>query len=216
MEEMIMDDIIKINIVLKDLSDSFLNDYYEYRVKHMDAAKETQRQLVSKYRNEIPHIEKDLDIDIDEYFDSDSEIYINNLNNLKVKLEVLLINKKDEKSMHIKQSVLPVSIVNNNNNSSDNNSNNNLSNTNNNTNTVDTKVLFEDAKKKIDDDISLNDQDVEEILAKINELEELHSSDEKPRSKWNKSKEVMTWLFEKGPKVASTILPLITKVIEGQ
>ena len=60
----------------------------------------------------------------------------------------------------------------------------------------------------------MSDAEVGEILNRINELEELHNSEESPRSKWGKSKQVMSWLLEKGPKIASTFLPLIQEVIK--
>lgn len=178
-----------------------------------------QRQLVGKYRCDIDHIEKDLDygyVETDSYGNSYHNIpdYTSNLYSLRAKLEWYLAKLREEKKQTKDQPVPPFSFVtnNNNHNHSDNNSsnNNNLSNT----NTVDVKVLFEEARNKIEDDISLGEEELQEILVKITELEELNNSDEKPRDKWTKSKGVMTWLFTKGPKVATTILPLITEVIK--
>ncbi|MGL5330132.1 MAG: hypothetical protein ACRDD7_12755 [Peptostreptococcaceae bacterium] len=189
----------------------------ETEIQSYSCAERLQRELIAKYRGEIDHIEHDLDYGDysmdDDGYDREPD-YIGNVNNIKGKLEILLAKVRDEKNKQPIQPVSPISLVNNNhsNSSSDNhsNNNNNLSNT----NTVDVKLLFEDAKKSIDDDISLNDDEVAEILEKINELEELHNSDERPRGKWAKSKDVMNWVIEKGPKIASTILPLITEVIK--
>lgn len=196
MEETILKDIRRIEQTSTDYEASIL-----------------QKELIAKYRGEIDHIEHDLDYgDYDmEYGGYDrSPYYTENIVHIKGKLEVLLAKIRDEKN---KPQTQPY-IVNTNTNTNSSDNYNNLSNTNN--NTIDIKVLFEDARNKIEDDTSLSDAEVEEILDKINELEELHKSDERPRGKWAKSKEVMTWLYDKGAKVASTILPLIIKVIEGQ
>lgn len=204
MEESILKDIKKI--------DEKLNSTF-----HFYEAENLQKELVAKYRGDIDHIEKDLDYGYVDFSGSGGDIlpdYKSNLNNIKAKLEWHLAKIRDEKKQPREQQVSPFNIVtnNNNHNHSDNNSsnNNNLSNT----NTVDVKLLFEDARNKIEDDISLGEEELQEILAKINELEQLNNSDEKPREKWEKSKGVMSWLFTKGPKVATTILPLITEVIK--
>lgn len=178
-----------------------------------------QKELVAKYRAYIPDIEQDLDsgfVDFTWSGKNGEPDFRSNFINLKAKLEMLLVKIKDENSRSKEKSSPLVHVTNTN--SSDNHStnssdnNNTLSNTNN--NTVDVKVLFEDARNKIEDDTSLGEEELQEILGKINELEELHDSDERPRSKWNKSKEVMTWVLTKGAKVASIVLPLITEVIK--
>ena len=200
MEEIILKDILRIEGVGSNI----------------DNAKILQKELVAKYRNEIPNIVKDLDRGYPALNGDTGRCpnYMQNLTNIKAKLELLLVKIRDEKNKPQIQPVSPISFVNNNNNHSDNHSNNHISNTNNNSNTVDVKVLFEDARNKIEDDTSLGEEELQEILGKINELEELHNSDERPRSKWNKSKEVMTWVLSKGSKIASVVLPLITEVIK--
>lgn len=196
MEEIILKDILRVEDVGSNI----------------DNAKILQKELVAKYRNEIPNIVKDLDRGYPALNGDTgrSPNYRQNLINIKAKLELLLVKIRDEKNKPQIQPVSPISLVNNNNNHSD----NHLSNTNNNSNTVDVKVLFEDARNKIEDDTSLGEEELQEILGKINELEELHDSDERPRDKWNKSKEVMTWVLSKGAKVASVVLPLITEIIK--
>ncbi|GAA0866628.1 hypothetical protein [Paraclostridium tenue] len=213
MEESILKDIKRIDEKLNSTC------YHFYEAENL------QKELVAKYRGDIDHIEKDLDyedIAFDMYgnrFETPAD-YRSNLNNIKAKLEWHLAKLRDEKKQPKEQPVPNVSFVtnNNNHNHSDNHSSNtnsnNLSNNNNNSNTVDVKLLFEEARNVIEDDISLGEEELQEILAKINELEQLNNSDEKPREKWEKAKGAMTWLFTKGPKVATTILPLITEVIK--
>lgn len=173
-----------------------------------------QKELVAKYRNEIANIDKDLDRGVIALNGGAgrSPNYVLNLNNIKAKLEILLAKLRYERSRPKEQSAPLVNVTNTNSSDNHSNNNNNLSNTNN--NTVDVKLLFEDARKNIENDTSLSDTEVEEILNRINELEEVHNSEESPRSKWSKSKQVMSWLLEKGPKIASTLLPLIAEVIK--
>lgn len=171
-------------------------------------------RLISKYKPYISDIDNNLDKDLDltgysAYYGD----YKENLVKIKDKLIVYLAMRNEENKNHSKEYKQPPVSVNVTNTSS---SDNHSTNTNNNTNTatVDLKVVFEQARKIIDDDESLNDNEVSEIMERINQLEELASSDENKRSKWNKCKEVMTWLFEKGAKVAGTILPLIIEIIK--
>lgn len=172
-------------------------------------------RIVEGYRIEFPLLSKGLVQEGTE--DGYYRNYERNLRVIKDRLELYLSRYKDEQVHDFKelnQSQIPVNVNVNNTNtsSSDNHSTNKNSNAN--TANIDLKVMFEQARKTIDDDESLNDIEVSEIIERINQLEELASSDENKRSKWNKCKEVMTWLFEKGAKVAGTILPLITEIIK--
>lgn len=184
-------------------------------------AEDLQEELLTRYKSEIPHIDSDLSYYLPDLNGHGHDIYpdyISNLKKIKVRLEMFLVKikedkpiKKEEQSSGQTLNIYATSSSDNHStNSSDNN--NTLSNTNN--NTVDVKLLFEDARNKIEENASLGEEELQEILGKINELEELHDSDDKPRSKWNKSKEVMTWVLTKGAKVASIVLPLITEVIK--
>lgn len=202
MEETILKDIERI---IDIISTSSNND---------EVTRTLQKELVAKYRNEIANIDKDLDKGVIAFNGGSGRVpnYVLNLNNIKAKLEILLAKLRDERSRPKEQYAPVVNVTNTNSSDNHSNNNNNLSNTNN--NTVDVKLLFEDARKNIEDDTSLSDTEVEEILNRINELEEVHNSEESPRSKWSKSKQVMSWLLEKGPKIASTLLPLIAEVIK--
>lgn len=183
-----------------------------------DDCKRLYNDLVSIYSTDIPDISNGLSQDMINLngpgyaYRAD---YKRNLGVVKRKLELYLIKREESKKQVVERnSQAPVSVnVNNTNTSS---SDNQSTNTNSNANTanIDLKVMFEQARKTIDDDESLNDIEVSEIIERINQLEEVASSDENKRSKWNKCKEVMTWLFEKGAKVAGTILPLITEIIK--
>lgn len=185
------------------------------------SSEELQIELVAKYRGEIDHIESDLDdgfVDINGNVNDRKPDYIRNLKTIRGKLQILLAKIKDEKKKpRVQLSSSPlISNTTYNNSSSDNNANNTLSNanTNENSNTINVELLFEEAKKQIEDNDSLSEEDISEILGKIEDLESLCKSDEKPRTKWSKAKEIMTWLFDKGAKVATIVLPLITEAIK--
>ena len=117
MEQMILGDIQKIDSI------DTIHD-----------AKVYQKLLVSKYRNEIPNIDKDLDKGYPALNGGTGRQadYMQNLQNLKGKLEMFLAKIQDEKNKPKEKSVSPVSIVNTN--SSDNHANNTQSNTNSNDN----------------------------------------------------------------------------------
>ena len=70
-------------------------------------------------------------------------------------------------------------------------------------------VSFEDAREKVDGMTSLTDQETQEILAKITELEEIISSSDKKKNKWEKAKSILIWLADKSFDVGMTLLPLL-------
>lgn len=96
----------------------------------------------------------------------------------------------------------------------------NNTNTNNNinsiVNTVDLKVMFDNAINIIKEDGALGEEDIKEIINKIKEIEEVSKEDISKSSKWRKLKGCMGWLGTKGVKVATTVMPLIMKIIEEQ
>ena len=184
------------------------------------SAKKLQEEIVNTYKSEIPYIDNNLSYDIPNYIDEGYYSYgdyVKNLNTIKRRLELFFLKKQEEintgsEIANYNQVNPLINITNNTNSSSDNHSINTSSNSNN--AAIDIKVMFEEAKKSIDEIDNITTQEYDEIITKINELEELHQSEEKPRKKWDKCKEMMKWLCEKGSKVASVILPLITETIK--
>jgi hypothetical protein len=73
--------------------------------------------------------------------------------------------------------------------------------------------LFQAARNKVEYDESLSEQEMKEILAKIDEIEEISKSDEAKNKKWFKLRPTMEWLGTKGLSVAVNILKLITAVL---
>ena len=61
---------------------------------------------------------------------------------------------------------------------------------------------------------SLTDEQTQEILDKITELEEIISSNEKKKTKWEKAKSVLIWLADKSFDIVMALLPLFLKMQE--
>lgn len=75
-------------------------------------------------------------------------------------------------------------------------------------------VSFSDAKKQVEEMTSLKDEEIDEIQAKIDELEAIVNSADRKTKKWDKAKEIIKWVADKGIDVGLTLLPLILKLGE--
>lgn len=86
----------------------------------------------------------------------------------------------------------------------------------NNTNQVVTTitVTFQEAKEKVENMSALREEEISEILSKINELEQITKSSERKTKKWEAAKEILKWVADKGIDVAKVVLPLVLKVGE--
>ncbi|MDU3646203.1 MAG: hypothetical protein E7G16_12855 [Clostridium perfringens] len=95
-----------------------------------------------------------------------------------------------------------------------NNTNNNINNnTNNNTNN-NLEILFKKAKEEVENNESLSEEEINEVLEKIKEIEKISESDEAKNKKWFKLRPTMEWLGTKGVSVATAVLGLITAVLK--
>lgn len=79
---------------------------------------------------------------------------------------------------------------------------------------LDLKSIFDNARKVIEDDEALGEEEVQEIISKINEIEEIGNEDTSRPQKWRKLKDCVTWTSTKGVKIAMQVMPLIMKVLE--
>lgn len=80
-------------------------------------------------------------------------------------------------------------------------------NTNENRNTM--SVSFDDVRRKIDDMTSLPYEEMEEIHAKIDALEEIIKSEDGKSKKWSRAKDIIKWIADKGVDVGIALLPLL-------
>ena len=61
---------------------------------------------------------------------------------------------------------------------------------------------------------SLTDSEIDEILSKIDELENIVNSSDRKTKKWDKAKGIIKWVADKGVDVGISLLPLILKIGE--
>lgn len=79
---------------------------------------------------------------------------------------------------------------------------------------VNVNITFPEARAKVEDMSSLKEEEIQEILQKIDELEQLVNSKDRKTKKWDAAKEIIKWIAEKGIDVGLTLLPLLMKLGE--
>lgn len=82
-------------------------------------------------------------------------------------------------------------------------------------NTVNISISFEETRQKIEDMSALSREQTDEILEKINELEEISKESSSCKTKWEKVKPIITFTLDKGADVAMAILSLIMQMKLG-
>lgn len=71
---------------------------------------------------------------------------------------------------------------------------------------------FDQVRKKIENMSSLPDADIEEILHRINELEQIIQSSDRKSKKWENAKGIINWIADKGVDVGISMLPLLLQI----
>lgn len=131
-----------------------------------------------------------------DYYLIDADTLLDNLNQMKPKLEAYALGWNTSKKSSPSRSAAPPNVnvtVNN---------------------EININITFEQAREKVQDMTSLTDEQAQEILDKITELEEIITSKDKKKTKWEKSKSVLIWLADKSFDVGMTLLPLLLKLGE--
>ncbi len=80
------------------------------------------------------------------------------------------------------------------------------------TTNVSISVTFEQVRSQVEEMSSLTDEQTQEILKKIDEIEEAVKSTGSKKSKWEKVKPILKWLADKSCDVGIALLPLILKI----
>lgn len=80
------------------------------------------------------------------------------------------------------------------------------------TTNVGVHITFEQVRSQVEEMSSLTDEQTQEVLDKINEIEEIVKSNDNKKSKWEKVKSVLKWLADKSCDVGIALLPLILKI----
>ena len=83
------------------------------------------------------------------------------------------------------------------------------------TTNVNVSVTFEQVRSQIEDMTALSREQTDEILEKINELEEISKEKSSRKSKWEKVKPIIAFALDKGADVAIAILSLVMQMKLG-
>ena len=71
------------------------------------------------------------------------------------------------------------------------------------------KPELEEWAKEKEEELKVKYEEIDEILNKIDEIETIVNSSERKNKKWEKVKEIITWLLDKGIDVAIQLIPSI-------
>ena len=85
-------------------------------------------------------------------------------------------------------------------------------NENKNINSINVTISFDEVRKNIEDMSALTDSEIEEILLKINNLEDIVNSKDRKSKKWENAKGIITWIADKGVDVGIALLPLLLQI----
>lgn len=82
-------------------------------------------------------------------------------------------------------------------------------------NTVNISISFEETRQIIEDMTALSREQTDEILEKIDELEEISKEKSSRKTKWEKVKPIIAFALDKGADVAIAILSLVMQMKLG-
>lgn len=82
-------------------------------------------------------------------------------------------------------------------------------------NKINISITFEQAKQQIEDMPGLTDKETEEIIERINELENISKESISKKKKWEKVKPILTFALDKSVDVAIAIMSLILQMKLG-
>lgn len=167
-------------------------------LKDIAAAKEISQTILSVFSN-IPGISDGLST----FGYGGADDYLGDVEKLRDKLRVHRSQLSNTAKTSEKYSKI---VVNNQNNNSN-------TNTNTNTNILDISLMFQQARKEVAENEALSEQEINEILEKINELEDINNEKDHKNKKWFKMRPTMEWLGTKGLATATCILNLITAIL---
>lgn len=83
-------------------------------------------------------------------------------------------------------------------------------NENNNNNTI--SITFDNVRDNVNAMTSLPEEEIRDVLNKIDELEKIVKSTDGKSKKWSNAKEIIKWIADKGVDVGIALLPLLLKI----
>lgn len=126
----------------------------------------------------------------------DKESLIHNLMSMKAKIEAYALNwnriettKSDTGYTEKSDTVMP-------------NFSLTLNNTNTNNNSIYLKLTFDQARQQVEEMTALNQEQTDEIIEKINEMENISKEKSPKKKKWEKIKPILSFALDKGVDIA--------------
>jgi hypothetical protein len=197
-KKMIDEDIENLKDALADISNTKTFEY---------AKLQFYKELTAKYDTYVPNLGSEMYNyfpDNSFYDDVEGETLHYNLYQIYNKLTVFkatgypsLIQIKETRDTSI---VLNANYTSKNTNSNFNENNNTIC------------VSFGRVSKEIESMTSLTEVEIEEILHKINELEQIVQSTDRKSKKWEDAKGIIKWIADKGVDIGISMLPLLLQI----
>lgn len=76
-------------------------------------------------------------------------------------------------------------------------------------------MSFHEVRQKIEDMTALNQEQTDEIIGKIDELEEISKENTSRKKKWEKVKPILLFALDKGADIATSIMALVLQMKLG-
>lgn len=170
----------------------------------VQAADDLTDEIIHVYENYIKNIHNGV-TSYETYSNTD---HLKDINLLKRKLEIFLAHIKDGSYKEITPK--PGIVVNN-------NSINNNKNENSNVNQlqVDFELTFNQLREEIRNNSHLSQEETDEIINKIDEIEDIAESDITKKEKWAKLRGCLGWLGTKGLDIGLKLLPIILEILKN-
>lgn len=157
-------------------------------------------RMVNKYQDDLPTLGHTMQYYLfGESGDLKSDLYA-----IKDRLSVYLVKGDVKEKQDSKDTKVII----------ENNNTNTNTNTSTNTVIVDVHTLISSAIEDIENDGSLSEAEMSEIIEKLKEMKEIALSDDKRPKKWFKLKGMLNWVSTKGVDIGCKVLPILLKLIE--
>jgi hypothetical protein len=182
----------------------FINSYIDLcdKVTESNQAKTVVNDIRMIFIDEIPSIDMNLDLGriTNDNINCTDKMYLNDLRRLKLRLVNLRANlmmeeekeKRKLEELSLQKSILTV-----------NNSNSNI---------VNIDITFDQVREKVENMTSLKETEIQEVLHKVNELENILKSSDRKAKKWENAKEIIKWIADKSVDIGIAFLPLLLKI----
>ena len=173
------------------ISEDIAKCKYELENGNMDSRLDLYKILVSKYGAVIDGFKDGLSLIA---YDDNGEKCKRNLETIRQKLE--LFCAMGYENIHLCNTGNSLTI--------------------NNANSVDVSVnvSFSDVRQQVKNMTALKEEEIQEILQKIDELEQIANSNERKTKKWKGLNGVLKWIADKSVDVGIALLPLVIEAVQ--